>query len=37
MIWTGGCDPANPANFDVAVMGLQRLDIVAGDAPCLRS
>jgi hypothetical protein len=30
MIWTGGCDPASPANFDVAVMSLQRLDIDAG-------
>ena len=38
MIWTGGCDPANPANFDLAVMSLQRLDIVAGaQAPAVLS
>ena len=30
MIWTGGCDPANPAYFDMAVMSLRHLDIVAG-------
>jgi hypothetical protein len=30
MIWTGGCDAAVPANFDLAVMSLRRLDIIAG-------